>query len=275
MAEDIEAAPARRSRRPYVRYSQAVAERLCARLAAGELLYRIARDPDMPTPEAVAKWAKAKPEFAAALLKARRDGGRPAGTKGQPFGLCEHVTHEIFERLCEGESLTAIGRDPTMPSLSTIFNWRRKFPAFDAEMRTGMRIRAEVLADRGGELADAATPETAYLTHVRLSHLRWRVGVMAPWEFRPRMVEPAAAPAPAEAPKRLLWRVFKAEEDAETGQKRVVAYCPNPDTGELEREDEPGWRQAPNSMSLPGGRAGGEGYWRTSPQDAEAGGDGR
>jgi len=260
MAEDIEgaAAPVRR-RRAYVRYSKAVAERLLARLAAGELLYRIARDPDMPTPEAVAKWAKERPEFGEALLKARRDGGRPAGTKGQPFGLCEHVAHEIFERLCEGQSLNAIGRDPTMPSLSTIFNWRRHFPDFDAEVRLGMRIRAEVLADDGEELASAATPETAYLAHVQLSHLRWRVGVLAPWEFRPRLVEPAAAPEP---PKRVLFRHFKVEEDAATGKRRVVAYCPNPDTGQVEREDEPGWRQAPHSFSLPGGRPGGQGYWR-------------
>src|SRR5690349_1421234 len=129
MAEDTgpEIAAAR-PRRVYVRYTKAVAGRLCARLAAGELLYRIAPDPDMPTPEAVAKWAKTKPEFAEALLKARREGGRPPGVRGQPFGLCEQVAREIFERLCEGQSLTAIGNDPTMPSISTIFNWRRTFP---------------------------------------------------------------------------------------------------------------------------------------------------
>lgn len=260
MADDVGAgaAPVRR-RRQYVRWSKAVADRLLARLAAGELLYRIARDTDMPTPEAVAKWAREKPEFAEALLKARREGGRPAGTKGQPFGLCEHVAHEIFERMCEGESLTSIGRDPTMPSVSTIFNWRRKFPDFDAEMRVGMRIRAEVLADRGDDLAAEATPETAYLTHVRLGQLRWRVGTLAPWDFRTRLVEP---PAPAEAPMRMLFRHFKVEVDPESGKKHVVAYCPNPDTGQLEREDEPGWRQAPHSVSLPGGRPGGQGYWR-------------
>jgi len=254
MAEDVgpERAPAR-SRRAYVRYSNAVAERLCARLAAGELLYRIARDPDMPTPEAVAKWAKQKPDFADALLKARREGGRPAGTRGQPFGLCENVAHEIFERLCEGESLTAIGRDPTMPSISTIFNWRRKFPDFDAEVRVGMRIRAEIIADRGDELADEATPDTAYLTQVRLSHLRWRVGVLAPWEFRLKMTNPPEAPKPQ---LRWLYRRFEVEIDPDTGKKKVVSYCPNPDTGEVEREDMPGWRQAPDSVSLPGGRPG-------------------
>ena len=119
-----------------------------------------------------------------------------------------------------------------------------------------MRIRAEYLADTAGEQAEAATPETAYLTHVRLSHLRWRVGVMAPWEFRTRPAPPQTPPEPA---TRVLFRHFKVEEDAATGRRRVVAYCPNPDTGEVEREDEPGWRQAAHSFSLPGGRSGGQG----------------
>lgn len=263
MAEDVESggavrAPAvvpggRRRHRTPVRWSKALGERLCARLAAGELLYRILREPGMPTPEAVAKWAKARPEFAEALSKARRAGGRPAGTRGQPFGLCEHVAHEIFERLCEGESLTSIGRDPTMPSLSSIFRWRRHFPDFDAEMRVGMRIRAEVLADGGDDLAAEATPETAFLTQVRLGHLRWRVGTLAPWDFRTRLVEPQA---PAKPQKRLLMRHFEVEDDPATGRKVVVAYCPNPDTGQIEREDMPGWRQAPNSLAMPGGRPG-------------------
>jgi hypothetical protein len=148
-----------------------------------------------------------------------------------------------------------------MPCLSTIFRWRKHFPDFDADVGLGMRIRAEVLADEGGELSDAATPETAYLTHVRLSHLRWRVGVMAPREFRPKLVEPAA---PAEPETRLLFRHFKIEEDPETGRQRVAAYCPNPDTGQVEREDDPGWRQAAHTISMPGGRMGGQGYWRAS-----------
>ena len=56
--------------------------------------------------------------------------------------------------------------------------------------------------------------------------------------------------------KRLLLRKFEIEVDPATGKKVVVAYCPNPDTGEVEREDTPGWRQAPNSAALPGGRPG-------------------
>jgi len=239
----------RKKPRTYVRYSPELAARLCKRLARGELLYHIARTRGMPTAEAIAKWAKAKPDFAAALLEARRAGGRPAGTRGPAFTISEEVADEVFERLCEGQSLTAIGRDPTMPSLSTLFNWRRKFPEFEEMVQRGMRIRAEVLSDEGWEMACAATPETAYLTGVRLGHLRWLTGLMAPRVFRLKMAEPERGPEVVKT----LFRHFGVEVDPQTGEKKVVAWCPNPETGQVEREDAPGWRPPAGYGRLPGG----------------------
>lgn len=239
--------PARR--RAYVRYSEALADRLCARLEAGEMLYRICREPGMPTPEAVKKWTLQKPKFAERLKAARRAGGRPEGARGPGFTYCREVGDEIFMRLCEGESLTKIGADPTMPSLSTIFYWRRRIPEFEDAVRMGKRIQAEMFCDKGWELASEATPETAYLTHVRLNQLRWQAGVLAPKVFRLKPVEP-------EEPTRvvdLLFRRFKIETDPESGKQVVVAYCPNPETGEIEREGRTRWRPGPDHHPLPGG----------------------
>jgi len=258
MAEDLDpaVAPARGrgsrkgvKHRKHVRYSPELAVRLCKRLARGELLHHITRGRGMPSNEAVAKWAREKPDFKEALLAARRAGGRPAGTRGPAFTFSEEVADEIFERLCEGESLTRIGRDPTMPSLSTIFKWRRRIPGFEKTVELGMRIRAEVLADDGGEKADAATPETAYLLNVQLTHRRWHVGVLAPRVFRPKMSEPQKGPETVKT----LFRHFEVEVDPETGKKKVVAWTPNPETGQVEREDTPGWRPPAGCLRLPGG----------------------
>lgn len=238
-----------KKRRTYVRYSPELAVKLCKRLARGELLYHIARTRGMPTAEAISKWAKEKPDFAAALLEARRAGGRPAGRRGPAFTYSEEVADEIFERLCEGESLTRIGRDPTMPSLSTIFYWRRRIPDFESKVQLGMRVRAERVADDGWEMALAATPETAYLTGVQLGHLRWLVGVMAPRVFRLKTVEPEAGPKVVKT----LFRHFEVEVDKETGERKVVSWCPNPETGKVEREDRPGWRPPAGYGRLPGG----------------------
>ncbi len=239
----------RKKHRTPVRYSPELAARLCTRLARGELLYHIARSRGMPTPAAVSQWARDKPDFGEALLEARRAGGRPAGTRGPAFTHSEALDDEIFERLCEGWSLTAIGRDPTMPSLSTLFYWRRRRPEFEEMVQRGMRIRAERVCDESWEMACEATPETAYLTSVKLGHMRWMAGVMAPRVFRLKMVEPARAPETV----RTLYRHFGVEVDPATGAKRVVAWTPNPETGQVECEDTPGWRPPAGYLRLPGG----------------------
>jgi hypothetical protein len=236
-----------------VRWSQALGAAICGRVAGGEVLYAVLREDGMPTAQSVARWAREKPAFGAALEAARRAGGRgPEG--GGVWSYCAETADAIFERLCEGESLTAIAADPTMPCMSTIFYWRDRIAGFEGRMQLAMRIRAERFCDLGWELAMGATPETAYLTHVRLTQLRWTAGAMAPRVFRTRTVEP-------EAPQKdvkVLFRQFRIETDPATGKDKVVAYCPNPFTGQAEREDEPGWRPPGGAecVPMPGGRGG-------------------
>jgi terminase small subunit-like protein len=255
MVEDGEAAPGAGSgrgrfarRQAPVKWSLELAVTLCRRVAAGELVYAICREPGMPTPEGIKTWTQKHPDFAEALDAAKRAGGRPPGRRGGVSTYCQASADAIFDRLCEGESLTRIGRDPTMPSLSTIFYWRRRRPEFDDMVRLGKEIQAERLSDEGWDMVQAATPETAYLTHVRLSHLRWMTGVMAPKVYRLKQVEPAVG----RQEQKVLYRHFEIEVDAATGQRRVVSWCPNPETGEAQREDAPGWRLPPGATRLPG-----------------------
>lgn len=236
-------------RRTGVRYSAALGRRICGRVAAGELLYVVCREPGMPTPQSVGRWARERPAFGAALLEARRKGGRPWPGGGGVSSYCEETAQAVFDRLCDGESLTAIGDDPAMPCLSTLFHWRRRYPAFEDLVQLGMRVRAERACDYSWELADAATPETAYLTHVKLAHLRWMTGVMAPRVFRLKAVEPEGKREVQD----VLIRTFQAVIDPETGVERMVGLCPNPATGKVEREDQPGWRPPEGAVLLPGG----------------------
>ena len=252
MAEDVGpggGAPAKWvRRREVVHWAPELAARICERVARGELLYAVCREAGMPTPQSVARWAREREDFGEELRLARLCGGRPLHGGGV-WTYCQETGEEIFDRVCEGESLTSIGRDPTMPSLATIFHWRKRFAEFEDAMQLAMRIRAERFCDLGWELAEEATPETAYLTHVRLAQLRWTAGVMAPRAFRTKMAEPEKAPEV----RTILFRHFKIEEDEETGERKVVAYCPNPHTGQVEREDTPGWRPPAGCARLPGG----------------------
>jgi hypothetical protein len=188
----------------------------------------------MPSRASVLRWSKERPKFAKDLAKAKAVGGRKAS--GYPSTYCAATAHEIFERMCEGEGVLSICRDPAMPSFSTVYYWRKQFADFRELMETARKIQAERFCDLGWEIADAVTPETAYATQVKLAQLRWTAGVMAPWAFRLKMVEP-----PGEQPvQSLLIRRFEIETRAD-GARRVVAYCPNPRTGLPERDSEGQW----------------------------------
>jgi hypothetical protein len=235
--------------RESVAWSEAVAEAILARVAAGEVLYAVLRDDGMPAPQTVGRWAHEQPDFGEALRAARVAGGRPARGGGGVWTYCEAAARAIYDRLCEGESMTSICRDPTMPSMSTVFYWRRAFPDFAETVRTGREIQAEQFCELSWEMAQGASPETAYLTHVQLTHLRWMAAAMAPRTYRVKAVEP-------DVPKRpitLLIRRFEIEGDPLTGKGKVVAFCPNPFTGEVEREDVPGWEPPPGTVGMPGG----------------------
>ena len=235
--------------RETVAWSEAVAEAILERVAAGEVLYAVLREDGMPTPQSVGRWARERAEFGEALMAARAAGGRPGRGGGGVWTYCEAAARAVFDRLCEGEALTSICRDPVMPSMSTVFYWRRAFPDFNATLRVAREIQAERFCDLSWEMAQGASPETAYLTHVRLTHLRWMAGTLAPKTYRTKPAEP-----PVERRSRdLLIRHFEVEQDPKTGQRRVVAFCPNPVTGVVEREDDPGWAPPPGTAGLPGG----------------------
>ena len=106
---------------------------------------------------------------------------------------CEATAQEVFVRMCEGESLTAICEDPQMPAMTTVWKWRRDNSEFDGAIRLARECQAQRLCDRGMEIADAVTPETAYATRVRLSQLRWTAASLAPRRFgRLKSVDPEA-----------------------------------------------------------------------------------
>jgi len=250
MAKDRHVPEELRKRRQYVKWSEELGRRICERVAKGERVHVICREPGMPTAMAVAKWVKAKPSFEAALTWAKRLGRREDQARWCAEKICTAMAEEVFQRLCEGDSMTRICADPMMPSHATLMRWRRRFPDFEELVQLGMRVRAERMADEGWEMAMAATPETAYLTHVRLGQLRWMAGVMAPRVFGARRPEPEAA----QEKLTVLVRTFTSETDPATGKRKVVSLCPNPLTGQMERTDVPGWTPTPpDAVVIPAG----------------------
>lgn len=55
-------------------YNEEVADEICARIAEGEFLTVICREPGMPSRRTVYRWIDDKPEFASSMEKARQIG---------------------------------------------------------------------------------------------------------------------------------------------------------------------------------------------------------
>lgn len=171
-----------RVRKPVVRFSAKVGRVICRRVASGESVSSICRGPEMPTNGTVSNWARTLPAFGRALSRAKNAAGWSGATSpGAHFDEAQAV--EIYARICEGEPLSKICADPRMPGHSTVYRWRGQIPEFASALRVAREVQAEVLCERGMAVAEAVTPETAYATHVRLTHLRWMAGLLGPKHF--------------------------------------------------------------------------------------------
>lgn len=206
-----------------------VARDVCGRVAEGESLVAISRDADMPSRSTLDKWALRHAAFARALKTARLQAGH--WKNGPTSSYCPATAQEIFDRVCEGESVLSIFRDPSMPAYRTFYRWRQTVPEFAEMMRTAREVQAERFCALGWDLACEATPDTAYLTHVRLAHIRWMSGVLSPAYFRTRPADPPVQPQR----KTLLLRHFMVEERESDGWIRVVSLTPDPETGKTVR----------------------------------------
>lgn len=214
-----------------VRFCDEIAERLCARVAAGEAQVAICAEAGMPARATLWRWTFEHPEFGEAFRRARVAGG-VAQANGRPCGFTEEVAAEVYARLCEGESMTSICDDPAMPAMSTVHAWRRRFDRFDEAIRLAREVQAKRFCELGWEIARKVTPETAKATAVKLGQLRWTAAVLSPKRYgKLKAVEPEGA---AEVTTVLL-RTFKAERGPD-GAMQVVSYVPNPETGRVERE---------------------------------------
>ncbi len=185
------------------RYTQAVGDEIVRRLEAGETLAAISRDPAMPAPVTVHKWAALNPGFGAAkamaqqtALKSRRaaaarklrksltrlaEEGRAPGAR--PVGYSEELAETICRRIAHGEPLIDICRDPDMPSHVTVNAWMRRDRSFEYMVGLAREHQAQVNADLIIKIAAAATPATVGVARLQIQALRWQAAKLAPQRF--------------------------------------------------------------------------------------------
>jgi terminase small subunit-like protein len=175
-----------------VGWSEEVAAAVVAGTRAGKVLREVCAEPGMPSVRGVVRWAAERPAFGAALRAAREAAG--LGLLGGPrFSYCAETGEAICARLCAGEAMVAILRDVEMPGYSTLYRWLRDVPEFREAVGLARDIQGLRLAELGWEDACSVTPETAFAMRVKLEHLRWYAGKLAPKKYGPmKAVEPGA-----------------------------------------------------------------------------------
>jgi hypothetical protein len=136
----------------------------------------------MPCVRTVVARAAEDPTFGAAMRAAREAAG--LGLTGRPrLAYCAATGEAICERLCAGEAMVSVLRDVEMPGYSTVYRWLREEASFREAVAIARDVQGLRLAELGWEDACAVTPETAFATRVKLEHLRWYAGKLAPRKY--------------------------------------------------------------------------------------------
>jgi hypothetical protein len=165
-----------------VGWSAAVEEAVLAGTRAGLVLKQVCAAPGMPSVRTVVARASEDAGFGAALRAAREVAG--LSVRGGPrFSWCPETGEAICARLCAGEAMVAILRDPEMPGYSTLYRWLKEVREFREAVGLAREIQGHRLAEIGWEAACAITPETAYATRVKLEQLRWYAGKLSPRKY--------------------------------------------------------------------------------------------
>lgn len=136
------------------RYSKALAETICRRLARGEALAAIARDPRMPPRSTLRYWMKTDQDGLFAQCP------RTPGKGGPPTLYTKRLAGEICRRLASGRSLASIARDRGMPAAPTVIDWVNKdVEGFRAAYAHARELGHQVMADEILEIADDGTKD--------------------------------------------------------------------------------------------------------------------
>ena len=187
-----------------VRWSEAVGETICARVAAGESLASVCHEAGMPHSTTVYDWTRERPVFGAALAAAQTearvaerlaDRARAAArfaagrdNRGRWSTFTPEIGEEICRRMADGVSLKAIGADPAMPCAATILRWCREFPEFGDAYALARSQMADWLFDEAREVSLEATPSTVWVGRLRFDTIRWMTARMAPKKYCERVV---------------------------------------------------------------------------------------
>lgn len=128
---------------------------------------------------------------------------RPAGKKVRADGTVTHaryskkLTREICRRIAGGEVWHRICNTGILPSYTTLYTWRRKYPDFAEDLAQAREMAADRHADQVLVVAEESTAATVQSDRLRVGALQWHAAKAAPKRYGSRagddVVEEGAA----------------------------------------------------------------------------------
>lgn len=142
------------------RFDAAKAKAFLTRLAAGERVAHILRDPAMPSRKVYTHWRATQMGFAddvARIQRNRRDWWmRGLRRVKVPRAFDREVADEIIRRVGRGEMLTRLCKSPDFPCWEVLARWRREDEDFRMGLKVAVRVgRARRCRDRCAAQTDA------------------------------------------------------------------------------------------------------------------------
>jgi hypothetical protein len=164
-----------------IRYSKALAAKICRRLAKGESVLSIARDPLMPPRTTLRLWIKRDEDglFARCPRTQNKGGARTLHSKRLAAAICS--------KLARGRTLRSIAADPGMPAAATVVDWVNKdVDGFHAAYARARRLGYDAMTDEILEIADDSRKDWKEvrgkgprLDHENLRRARLRIATRA------------------------------------------------------------------------------------------------
>jgi hypothetical protein len=136
-----------------------------------------------PSPEERKLRAEKKREYRERLkaypqAKDKRTTVHNGNGTGRPTLKTPELCKEICDCMAEGETLTDICRDATMPDWSTVHRWATRDDAFRNDLARARELQAEVWADELVDISDAELPtrEAIRRARLRMQSRQWLAG---------------------------------------------------------------------------------------------------
>lgn len=113
--------------------------------------------------------------------------GQPSNESGETsepaVRYSESLAGKICEKLGEGATFSHLSTLPDMPSLATLYRWRKTKPKFELNVAVALSAGATRMAERALEIAEGATKETLPVDRLRVDVLMKHAAQMSPQEW--------------------------------------------------------------------------------------------